>query len=74
MYQKEDLKLTDDFVAIIHFSDCEGVIGNELCRELDKAFDNHAEKASTGDWFGKYQDMAKCVKAAAESGGFLYFH
>lgn len=74
MYQNDNLKLDDDFVAIIHFSDCEGVIGNELCKVLDAAFDKHMDKASSSDWFGKYKDMAECVKAAAESGGFLYFH
>lgn len=74
MYQKEDLKLEDDFVAIIHFSDCEGVIGNELCLALDKAFDKHMEKAVESDWSKAYKDMAECVKAAANSGGYLDFH
>lgn len=74
MYQKKDLKIEDEFVAIIHFSDCEGVIGNELCVLLDKAFDKYMEKASGSDWFGKYKAMAECVKLAAESGGYLDFH
>lgn len=74
MYQKSDLQLEDDFVAIIHFSDCEGVIGNELCKVLDASFDKYMNKASDSEWFGQYKAMAECVKAAATSGGYLYFH
>lgn len=74
MHQTENLTLKNDFVAIIHFSDCEGVIGNELCKVLDIAFDKHMTKASESKWFDKYKDMAGCVKDAAISGGYLRFH
>lgn len=74
MYQKDNLSLCDDFVAIIHFSDCEGVIGNELCKVLDLSFDKYMDKASGSEWFEQYKRMAECVKFAAESGGYLSFH
>lgn len=73
MYE-QDVEFTDDFVAIIHFSDCEGVIGNDYCKTLDDAFDKHMSKASGSNFEKKYKEMAECVKAAANSGGFLYFH
>lgn len=75
MYDKEDLQLDDDFVAIIHFSDCEGVIGNEYCKILDATFDKYMN-AVTEDmqYYTKYHDMADCVKKAAQSGGYLDFH
>ncbi|MCP3679919.1 MAG: hypothetical protein GY782_06460 [Gammaproteobacteria bacterium] len=74
MYQTDGLTIEHDFVAIIHFSDCEGVIGNELCKVLDASFDKYMDKAKVSDWFDKYKSMADCVKEAAESGGYLDFH
>lgn len=74
MYSVEGLSFENDFVAIVHFSDCEGVICNEFCKVLDVAFDKHMDKAKDSEWFDRYINMAACVKEAANSGGYLDFH
>lgn len=75
MYQVEDLSLEHDFVAMIHFSDCEGVICKKYCDILYKAFLKHQDKAVGSDWESKYFDMMQCLKDVYESKkGFLYYH
>ena len=76
MYEVEDLTLEMPFVAIIHFSDCEGIIGNKLCRVLSKDFSKYRDSAKEklDEWsFKKYEELALCVQSAAVSGGFLRF-
>lgn len=75
MYQLEDLSLEHDFVAMIHFSDCEGVICKKYCDILYKAFLKHKDKVKGSDWEGKYLDMMECLKDVYESEkGFLHYH
>lgn len=79
IYKDDSVTMESDFVALIHFSDCEGIISNKWCKLLDAAFDKYlpeVDKLPEDDYYKqKYYDMAECVKAAANSEkGFLYFH
>ena len=67
-------KLEDDFAAIIHFSDCEGFIGNRLCKVLKDSLLKHYDKAQHYEYYTeKYNELLACVTDAADSGGFLMF-
>jgi hypothetical protein len=71
------------FVALINFSDCEGLIGPNMSAKLATDFDQYAEKAkayaeSIGDpygniWLSKYCDWRKAFEEASNN-GCVVFH
>lgn len=69
------------FWELIHFSDCEGVIGSAVSAKLAKDFAEHQAQADAlpdddadGDWFKKrYADWRKAFDMAAD-GGCVEFH
>lgn len=70
------------FVELINFSDCEGVLGTEVCRKLLQDFMDHQEKANSyqgadedeTEWFvRKYHDWLRAFEYAAD-GGYIRFH
>ena len=69
---------TGAFKELIGFSDCDGVIGTELCVKLAKDFEKFNEKAlsiteENSDWFiDKYQEFKRVFEDASEN-GFVIF-
>lgn len=66
------------FYHLINFSDCEGVIGTDLCKRLAKDFADYQSKADQVEdedgWFRlKYADWRKAFEMASDS-GYLKFH
>lgn len=64
------------FYELIHFSDCEGVIGAQVSAKLAKDFADFQERADASDsgWFAaKYAEWRKAFETAAD-GGFVDFH
>lgn len=69
------------FVEMINFSDCEGVIGPEVCAELAKDFRDHREDVrealvaeSEDGWYGeKYDEWQAAFELAADT-GLVQFH
>ncbi len=64
------------FYELIHFSDCEGVIGTAVAAKLLKDFDDNREKAvETGDdyFLSKYDEWRTAFELAAHD-GFVAFH
>ena len=64
------------FFELIHFSDCEGIIGTDACKRLAEDFATWQEKADAinDDWFqSKYALWRKAFEWASD-GGFVRFH
>lgn len=63
------------FWELIHFSDCDGVIGPVVSAKLAKDFAEYQAKADEiGGYFAeKYADWRKAFETAAQ-GGFVDFH
>ena len=63
------------FWELIHFSDCDGVIGAKVAEKLAKDFAAHQEKADqAGGWFlDRYNEWRKAFELAA-NGGAVDFH
>jgi hypothetical protein len=63
------------FFELIHFSDCDGVIGTTISAKLAKEFAEHQAKAEgIGGYFAeKYADWRNAFEQAAH-GGFVAFH
>ena len=75
------------FGELIHFSDCEGTIGPEICAKLAKDFQNYSAKIKaqlnikendTGFdddtyFWEKYQEWQKAFETAANTGA-VWFH
>jgi hypothetical protein len=70
------------FWQLLHFSDCEGVIGPTVCKILADDFDAMAEtveqeifEPETADWRrAAYQGWREAFRAAGNSGGWVSFH
>lgn len=59
------------FYEIVHFSDCEGVIGPKTSAKLAKDFEDHLDKARSDldeYSFGKYEEWLKAFQTAADDG------
>lgn len=63
------------FWELIDFSDCEGVIGTEVCQKLLKDFKEYDDRAkSVGEYFYElYKEWTEAITIAAD-GGFIDFH
>lgn len=64
------------FVELIHFSDCEGILGTVVSKKLLKDFQDYQEEADSHPdrWFAqKYNDWRKAFEYAAEN-GYVDFH
>jgi hypothetical protein len=64
------------FSELIHFSDCEGVIGTAVSKKLAAdfaAFDEKAKAAGNERYYAKYQEWRKAFEMAA-NGGAVDFH
>jgi hypothetical protein len=64
------------FYEIVHFSDCEGVIGPKTSAKLAKDFEDHLDKAreELDEYsFGKYEEWLKAFQTAADD-GLVQFH
>ncbi|NPV13105.1 MAG: hypothetical protein HPY57_15165 [Ignavibacteria bacterium] len=64
----------EPFVELLHFSDCEGVIGPEVCKKLHEDFVkfNELAKEKMSEWFYKvYEDF---MKATSGNNCVLHFH
>ena len=70
------------FLELIDFSDCEGMLGTEVCQKLLKDFLQHecnveafcAEmEDDKAEWFsGKYQEWKNALQLAAQDGCILF--
>lgn len=70
----EDLR-GKPFVELIHFSDCEGVIGPETSAKLARDFAAFQEKADQhpDEYFRrKYNDWRKAFEMAADNGAVMF--
>jgi len=59
------------FMELIHFSDCEGILGEEVATRLAADFEQFQEKAETFDdeyFLSKYNDWRKAFELAASNG------
>jgi hypothetical protein len=64
------------FVELIHFSDCEGILGTEVCKKLLKDFQDFQDSANQhqDEWFTeRYNDWHKAFEFAADN-GYVDFH
>lgn len=63
------------FFDLIHFSDCEGIIGPETSAKLAKNFEDWRHcTVNEGEYFKeKYECWAKAFKLAAENNGVVRF-
>lgn len=64
------------FFELIHFSDCEGILGTEVCRELAQDFAGFQTQADQhlDEWFRrKYTDWRQAFELASD-GGLVKFH
>jgi hypothetical protein len=64
------------FFELIHFSDCEGTMGTDVCKKLLKDFQVFQARANQNDdpWFiEKYNDWLKAFEFAADN-GYIDFH
>jgi hypothetical protein len=66
---------TGPFVELINFTDCDGVIGPELCAKLAKDFQEHRQTALEigGTFYKWYEAYRKGFKFASD-GGAVRFH
>lgn len=65
------------FGALLHFSDCEGVIGPEVSKSLAddfQAWEAAAVVHADEHWRRKYQEWKKAFCLVAENGGWVDFH
>lgn len=60
------------FWELINFSDCEGVLGTEVCKKLLADFIEYDERAKTfdSDFYERYKEWTEGMKYAAENGLF----
>lgn len=79
LWEQEDL-WGKPFAELINFSDCEGVIGTELCNKLREDFKKHRDFASMQadvngwKWFMEtYDDFMNALEFAGDN-GVLVFH
>jgi hypothetical protein len=59
------------FIELIYFSDCEGVIGEKICKKLYEDFisyKNEANKIKNSDWISLYDDFLKAFKIGSNNG------
>lgn len=64
------------FVELINFSDCEGILGTEVCQKLLKDFGTFQAQADQqhDEWFTrKYNEWHKAFEYAAQN-GYIDFH
>lgn len=68
------------FFSLIHFSDCEGVIGTEICKRLAKDFADNQAAADAYNaeddsewWHEQYSKWRKAFELAADN-GYVDFH
>lgn len=64
------------FWELIHFSDCEGIIGPEASAKIARDFADHQAKADTheDEWFrSKYNEWRAAFELAAQNGA-VHFH
>ena len=63
------------FWELINFSDCEGVLGTEVCKKLLADFIEYDEKAKSFDpyFYERYKEWTEGMKYAADN-GFFNFH
>jgi hypothetical protein len=62
---------TTDFDELIHFSDCEGVIGPVVAKKLYEDFEFHEERSFLSQesfFISRYQDFMKAFKIASNKG------
>jgi hypothetical protein len=67
---------TGPFSEMINFSDCEGVLGAEVCAKLLGDFENFYDQALKHDdvnFFERYDQWTKAFEMAAD-GGCVQFH
>jgi hypothetical protein len=66
------------FWQLIHFSDCEGVIGPSICRKLADDFDAMADAAVASHtatwWLDLYSTWRRAFREAGDTGGWVAFH
>jgi hypothetical protein len=66
------------FFELIHFSDCEGILGPVACRKLAQDFADYQDQANDRGnvWFTeRYAQWRKACEFAGESGtGAIWFH
>jgi len=75
VWEKSDAGKDGPFYDLIHFSDCEGVIGPQTCDRLAQSFDvwrdraqEHGKKIGDRDFFTTYEEFRTAFKAAAGHG------
>ena len=63
------------FWELINFSDCEGILGTEVCKKLLADFIEYDEKAKSFDsyFYERYKEWTEGMKYAADN-GFFDFH
>jgi hypothetical protein len=63
------------FIELINFSDCEGVLGPEVCAKLLADFEAHAERVRPlmGEWAGHYDRWTEMLRTAVAAGGILVY-
>jgi hypothetical protein len=65
------------FYRLIHFSDCDGYIGPEFCKQLAHDFEDHLAAMRSADWDDwdqqRYMDFLKAFQIASDD-GFVKFH
>jgi hypothetical protein len=64
------------FAELVNFSDCEGVLGTEVCKKLLKDFEAFQEEASrhTEDYFlESYNNWRRAFEYASDN-GYIDFH
>ena len=77
VWKNNDAYKDKPFYRLINFSDCEGIIGPEECKKLDKNFRDYQEafsNSSANEWHKeKYNEWLKAFGLAADN-GFVEFH
>lgn len=75
-----ELSNGSDFIELINFSDCEGVIGPVVSKKLYKDFETNysraiklSKKIKDGDyWISKYENWMRAFEYASDNGAVIF--
>ena len=68
------LKDSEPFGMLVNFSDCEGILGTEVCKKLARDFEAFDERAKELDaaFYDVYVDFHNCFKFASDNGAVRF--
>jgi hypothetical protein len=68
------VEIIKPFYPLINFTDCDGVIGPEICKSLYQDFVYFYEKAKQegGYFYEKYEELMEAFRVASQKGAVVY--